>query len=515
MRRRVLLFLLATTAHAQHIDFARIFPPEATQRDAYALAMTRLDAMRGRIVKSPSLALERYNAALRAFERLDAYLYLRYAVDTTNVQARNAEDVLSDDFVKRTAFFFDEARQVTRMPAAGRWFFENARHAQPAVGAESLATSWASDLHDLLDSEKRPAEDKRELYAFTLLRLARAGNAIARLRGAEDAAASAYSRSGLAKSDVTRLLDGVAAHSDLYKRYRLLRAHRDPLSSPPRFTLDETRTILRDALAPAGAAYAAQLSKLLDPTAGRIDLGPGEHRKRGGFSKGFPGFVSVFYMHDFDGSYNAVRIIAHESTHALQRQLEADRSVPAVYIEGPKFLAESYAMFHELLLPDDLAARENDPARKAYFLEQFLDSKGLTIIFVTAAEAAFEQEVYDGVAKDTIRTADDLDKLALRTAERFGIEKLDWHAIGLMYEDPFYDVNYTVAGLVALSMYARWKADPSHFAVGYAALLANGYTDSPDNLLKRFVGIDIHEARFIGTALDAARQRMEELAPLL
>src|SRR5437879_2948045 len=141
MRRRVLLLLLATTAHAQHIDFARIFPPEATQRDAYALAMTRLDAMRGRIVKSPSLALERYNAALRAFERLDAYLYLRYAVDTTNVQARDAEDVLSDDFVKRTAFFFDEARQVTRTPPAGRRLLENARHAQPSVGAESLATT--------------------------------------------------------------------------------------------------------------------------------------------------------------------------------------------------------------------------------------------------------------------------------------------------------------------------------------------------------------------------------------
>src|SRR5438093_2360788 len=411
MRRRVLLLLLATSAQAQHIDFARIFPPEVKQRDDYASAMTRLEAMRGRIVKSPSLGMGRYNAALRAFESLDAYLYLHYAIDTTNVQARDAEDVLSEDFVKRTAFFFDEARQVTRTPAPYRWFFRNARHAQPAVGAESLATSWASDLHDLLDSEKRPAEDKRELYAFTLLRLARAGNAIARLRGAEDAATSAYSRSGLTKSDVTRLLDGVAARSDLYKRYRSLRAHRDPLTSPPRFTLDETRTILRDALAPAGVAYAAQLSKLLDPTAGRIDLGPGEHRKRGGFSKGFPGFASVFYMHDFDGSYNAVRIIAHESTHALQRQLEADRGVPAIYIDGPKFLAESYAMFHELLLPDYLAARENDPARKAYFLEQFLDSKGLAIIFVTAAEAEFEQEVCARVANGTIRTDHDLDRL--------------------------------------------------------------------------------------------------------
>ena len=64
-------------------------------------------------------------------------------------------------------------------------------------------------------------------------------------------------------------------------------------------------------------------------------------------------------------------------------------------------------------------------------------------------------------------------------------------------------------------MYGQWKADPLHFAVGYAALLANGYTDSPDKLLERFAGIDIHESHFIGTALDAARQKVEELAPLL
>ena len=59
----------------------------------------------------------------------------------------------------------------------------------------------------------------------------------------------------------------------------------------------------------------------IDPANGRMDIVPAEHRRRGGFSQEFIGTDSVFYSAGFAGSYNDLRILAHESTHAVHRQL--------------------------------------------------------------------------------------------------------------------------------------------------------------------------------------------------
>ena len=498
MRLASVLLLFAASLNAQHLDFKRVFPPEGVQHREYESTMERLERMRGGVASNPAAAIQRYNDVLRAEVRLESFHHLRYATDTANVRDRDAEDALSADFDKRTAFFLNEIARVPldRIPERYRWFATSTRASLPPVPAAPMATSWASELHDLLGDN-----GQRELYAFTLLRLARNGNAIAQLQGAKDAPAAAYARSGLTRDDVNKVLDAVAAHAGLYKRYLALG---NPPANPPSFSFDDARRIILASVGPAGAAYHRDLEALLDPANGRIDLGPGERRMRGGFSKGFAGFPSVFYMKDWDGSYNAMRIVAHESTHAIQRQLMSDHNVPPVYMSGPSFLAEGYAMYHELLLAESLAHGEN----KAFFLRQFLDGKGLRIIFVAAAEAQLEQDVYDGVANDTIHNADDLDALAQRTAARFGIEKLDWKAIPLMYDDPFYDFNYTLGGLVALSL-LRHPSD------GYPALLANGYTDSAARLLKRFVSIDMQAPDFVDRALEVAASRLDQLAPVM
>ncbi|MBV8518931.1 MAG: M3 family oligoendopeptidase [Acidobacteria bacterium] len=522
----ILLFaamLFATGLHAQHLDFGRVFPPEEQQWSDYRAALARFDALRGHVADDPAEAAARFDALERAVQRLDAYLYLRAAVDTTNARAKEAEETLSAEYDQHTAFFAAEAAKVpeSRVPARYRWFFavarEQAKHrlaqAQEDVVAtlEPFTTTWQADLKDRLDASAASAADKRELYAFSLVALARARNAVAKLRGYDDAASEVYARSGLAKADVTRLLDALAREAERYKQYAAMRAAHADVAVAPKFTFDEVRAILPRALAPNGAEYVTELNALLDPANGRFDAGPGEHRRRGGFSKGFPGFPSVFFMPAFNGTFNDMRVVAHESTHALQSELEGRRGVAPVSIAGqPKFLAETFAMFNELLLPAWLADREQDPARKAFFLEQFLESKGMGIVFVTAAEAALEQELYDGVAAGTIRDADAIDALAQRVGARYLPRELKWTNVRLMWDDPFYDVNYTLAGLLSLALYARYVRDPNAFLPAYRTLFASGAVDAPDVLLRR-AGIDIHDARWVTDALDSVQGRIDEL----
>jgi oligoendopeptidase F len=248
-----------------------------------------------------------------------------------------------------------------------------------------------------------------------------------------------------------------------------------------------------------------------------MDIVPGDHRKRGGFSQGFIGTDSVFYSAGFAGSYNDVRVLAHESTHAVHRQLMNLNHVLPAYAEGPHYLFEAFAIFSEFLLPDYLYSHETDPLRKQFYLEQFLEGKG-TEMFYVAPEVAVEHAIYDGVARDSIKGANDLDALTKRIYSRYSIwpEKHDelkaqWMNIGLMYEDPFYDINYIYGALLALKFYEMYKRDSEHFTPRYIALMRNGFDAPPPILLKRFLDIDVHDPRLVSNALSVVEDRINLL----
>jgi len=379
---------------------------------------------------------------------------------------------------------------------------------------------------------------QRDLYAFTLIRLAVAGDRLAQMRHYEDAASQAYFSRYWSKVEVNNLLERLAQQAGLYKRYQRLRAGyiksitgsedvnlwdlsvRPAGMQLPRFTIDQASQIMREALAPLGMEYGRELAALLDPANGRMDIVPGAYRKSGGFSRGFIGLDSVFYSAGFTGSYNDVRVLTHESTHAIHRQLMNRNRVLPAYAFGPNYLFESFAIFNELLLPDYLLRHETDPLRQQYFAEQFLEGKGM-IMFVVAPEALLEQDIYDGVAQGDVKGADDLDALTKRIYSRFSIwpEKHDelkyqWMNIPLMYEDPFYDINYIYGGLLALKFYELYTLDPKQFIPRYLALMSNGFNAPPADLLKRFLDIDLNDPRLVSDAcriLDDKVQRLEAL----
>jgi oligoendopeptidase F len=289
---------------------------------------------------------------------------------------------------------------------------------------------------------------------------------------------------------------------------------------PPRFTITQASQIIKDALAPLGREYGDELAALLNPQNGRMDIVPGAHRKRGGFSKGFIGTDSVFFTGGFTGSYNDLRILAHESTHAVHRQLMSRAQVRAAYAEGPHYLFEAFAIFNEFLLPDYLYEHESDPSLKTFYLEQFLEGKG-TVMFAAAPEVELEHAVYDGVEKQTISTADDLDALTKKIYSRYSIWpdkhdelKMQWMNVGLMYEDPFYDVNYVYGALLALKFYDLYSRDRAKFVPRYIALMQHGFDETPEVQLKRFLDIDLRDPKLVASAVQVVQSKIKLLETL-
>jgi oligoendopeptidase F len=80
-----------------------------------------------------------------------------------------------------------------------------------------------------------------------------------------------------------------------------------------------------------------------------------------------------------------------------------------------------------------------------------------------------------------------------------------------MYEDPFYDLNYAYAGVLALSFYERLHRDPWSFQRAFTSMLKNGFDRTPDQLLKTLVDVDLDDPNLVARATRFLDSRITEL----
>ncbi len=375
---------------------------------------------------------------------------------------------------------------------------------------------------------------QRDLLAFALIHTVQAQNALAKAHRYAAAPARKYLSLYMRPEDTRSLLAAMAKHGEVAKRFEKIRAadfertyhtpaHAWDLSAdgfaPPITTLAEARSIYHEAFAGLGSEYQSAFDAMLDPANGRADIipGGGPNRYGGGFSIGSTGNPSILYYGRYDGTFKDLSVIAHEGGHAVHRQLMSDNHVLPAYMNGPHFLFESFAAFNELVLADYLAEHAPNAELKRYYRKQWLGIKGLDA-FYGAQDALLEQAIYDGVANESVRNADDLDKLTVANDGQFSIFpattpelKNRWAMVSLMYEDPLYDVNYAYGGLLALNFYRLYSTRRDWFAPRYVALLKSGFDAPPDELLKRFLEIDLSSSQLLDDALAELETRLQQL----
>ena len=83
--------------------------------------------------------------------------------------------------------------------------------------------------------------------------------------------------------------------------------------------------------------------------------------------------------------------------------------------------------------------------------------------------------------------------------------------ISLMYEDPFYDVNYVSGALLALNFYDLYRRDPKSFVPNYIALMRNGFDAPPEVFLQRFLKINLHDPRLLSNAIRVIEEKVNLL----
>jgi oligoendopeptidase F len=83
--------------------------------------------------------------------------------------------------------------------------------------------------------------------------------------------------------------------------------------------------------------------------------------------------------------------------------------------------------------------------------------------------------------------------------------------IPLMYEDPFYDINYVYGAMLALKYYEMYLQAADKFLPRYIALMSNGFDAPPAILLKRFLDIGLNDPGLVTNALDVLGKKLKLL----
>ena len=491
----------------RHAAYVHLRAEEDVDDHPAAAADTALDALRDKLDTAlrRSLASLGRDATSRLIDAEPALRPYRYLVETSLRAAALASSA-------------DRAITLLAAPALdslGKSYADLRRDALHAARAASQpvpasrASTWAASWTPYLANEAA--------FAALYTPIATLQEGAARLQGFSSAADAAYAAKQLSTTQVHDVLAAIA-RSQAYVRYTNVvaaaaagqlhvdaaqvkpwdLASADPWQPPP-IAYEDAVPLILATVRTMGPDYAGQFERLFDPASRRVDLCNLDRCDDTGFSVGDAGTTSGLFYGHFDGSTNSLRATAHEAAHAVNGQYMNENQPVAAYNKGAHFMGESFAIFNELLFLDHLQRSAPTRVAQARYLHQFLDDATFQV-FGSAQETSLEEDLHAHVRDGSARTAADLDALTLANLaawlppqRRAPEMRAAWARNRLYFSDPFYDVNYLFAGLLALDYLRLFERDPKDFQVRYVALLKNGFDDTPAALLRRFLGIDFDD----------------------
>jgi oligoendopeptidase F len=388
--------------------------------------------------------------------------------------------------------------------------------------------TWEGYFHSM--------DDNRDIYAFALVKAIDTRDKLAALRKYRNFPDAKFFDLFLSYEDVSGFFDEIARNAGLRKDYERIRQARIKATTgydtvyvwdrqvqaqdfeKPRFDIAQASELIREATARFGSEYQKNLDYLLDPDNGRLDIVGGPKRSPGMFSTGYPGAPHQFFAQAYNGYLSEVSGLAHEAGHAIHGAMQSGAGMMPIYADGPRYVTESIAITNELLLNQTLYARETDPRRKAYYLEQFLEN---TLGLLTNnMYANLELKIYEGVEDGTIQTADNLDDLTWKMVTPYSIYyesypeyKGIWAGIHHYFDVPMYNVNYVYAQALAIVNLDRILHEPG-FVDKYVQLLRADFDRPAPQILMETTGLDLHDPTILASGFEFLRQQTEELRQL-
>ena len=288
------------------------------------------------------------------------------------------------------------------------------------------------------------------------------------------------------------------------------------------YTPEQAMDLTLASFAPLGPTYVEALRK--GYAARWVDFLPNTGKSPGAYSNMAYG-VHPYQLLNFNGAWDDVSTLAHESGHSMHSHLAAS-SQPYATAGYSTFVAEVASTLNENLLLHHMLDQTRDERTRLFLLSSYLDNMRTTL-FRQVLFAEFELKMHEAVERGEPLTADWLNKEYLALLRQYyghdaGVVKVDeaygaeWAYIPHFYRN-FYVYQYATSmiggmsladGIIGRSAVKSGKAAKNRDA--YLKMLSSGSAKYPVELLKD-AGVDMTTSEPFNAAIREMNTIMDEM----
>ena len=225
----------------------------------------------------------------------------------------------------------------------------------------------------------------------------------------------------------------------------------------------------------------------------------------GAFSHGTVPSVHPYVLMNYDARPRDVMTLAHELGHGVHQKLAGVQGV--LQAHTPLTTAETASVFGEMLVFQDMMAKETDPAVRLGMLTSKIEDSFATA-FRQISMNRFEHAMHTARREEGELTTERFSELwaATQSAMFAGSVTLTedyglwWSYVPHFIGTPGYVYAYAFGELLVLALYACYQANGGDFADRYIAMLTKGGADWPHEIVKP-LGIDLTDPAFWANGL--------------
>lgn len=231
-----------------------------------------------------------------------------------------------------------------------------------------------------------------------------------------------------------------------------------------------------------------------------IDAPPRPGKYGGAFSHGTVPSAHPYILLNYEARPRDVMTLAHELGHGVHQKLAGVQGL--LQADTPLTTAETASVFGEMLVFQDLMARETDPQVRLGMLTAKIEDSFATA-FRQISMNRFEHAMHTARRTEGELTTERFSELWLETQRAmFGDSVtltddygLWWSYVPHFIGTPGYVYAYAFGELLVLALYARYQQVGADFPEAYIEMLSKGGSDWPHAIVAP-LGVDLTDPGF-------------------
>ena len=283
-----------------------------------------------------------------------------------------------------------------------------------------------------------------------------------------------------------------------------------------KYSIDEQKQIVFDALSPLGVQYQALLKTAYKNN--WIDFCTNINKASGGYMLGVYGVHPYVLLND-TGTYDSLSTLAHELGHAMHTYY-SDKNQPYTKHKYSTFIAEIASTVNEILLNKYMIKNAKTDEEKLFYLDNYLQHFKSTV-FRQTMFAEFEDFAHNKITNDEILSEKILNEkytelLKKHFADTVKIDENithEWQRIPHFYS-PYYVYKYATSFISAVYIANSILENKHNMLDNYREMLKSGCSDYPTNILAK-AGVDLTKDETFDFAFNDMKNSMAQAEEIL